>query len=616
MHSSNNHDRIFNLSFSSKTKIGKKLIADVESVVEKLTDLHKLELMYDYVKDKYDPNLPFCDQALNTLNINYSLSESDLARIPKEGPLVVVANHPFGGIEGIIMGSLLQSIRPDVKIMANYLLGRIPELRDLFILVDPFEKSESKYKNLKPLKESLQWLKQEHLLGIFPAGEVSHLQLSKRAIMDKEWSPTIGRIIRNTKSPVLPIFFKGTNSKLFQILGLIHPTLRTLLLAHEMVKKMGTKIDVKIGQIIPYKKLSEYETDKELVSYLKLRTYNLGYRDKELKKAFKIPFFKKKREEVKTENQEFEEIIPAIDRDILINELAKLDPKQKLLKHGDWTIYAAKAEEIPNMIREIGRLREVTFRASSEGTGKSLDLDPFDDYYHHLFIWDDVNVRLVGAYRLGLSEDILDKFGKSGFYSATLFKYKMNFIEKIRPAIELGRSFICKEYQRNFSSLLTLWKGIGRFILLHPDYKLLFGPVSISNEYGSISQELMVAYLKEKCYIPNLARLVKAKTPLKPKSIKQDTVNPVKDIDEVSHMISDIEEDQKGVPILLKQYLKLGGKLLGFNIDPDFSDVLDGLILVDLTKTDPKLLERYMGKEGAESFFEHHKNLIKNHSVA
>ena len=292
------------------------------------------------------------------------------------------------------------------------------------------------------------------------------------------------------------------------------------------------------------------------------------------------------------------------------SEIAALPPEALLDQQGDTTVFLAEANRVPNIVREIGRLRELTFRETGEGSGKEIDLDEFDTYYLHLFLWNRTTREVIGAYRLGQSDLILRNFGEKGFYTGTLFAYQRGFLERIDPALEMGRSFVRREYQRSYAPLLLLWRGIGAFLRSNPRYKILFGPVSISNEYHPNSRQLIVHFLKEYCRAEDLARFVRARSPLRTRPIQgwdSDGGNSVAwDIEDLSAFIADIETDQKGVPILLKQYLRLGGKLLGFNVDPNFSNALDGLIVVDLVKTDPRLLERYMGKEAAASFLAYH----------
>jgi putative hemolysin len=264
---------------------------------------------------------------------------------------------------------------------------------------------------------------------------------------------------------------------------------------------------------------------------------------------------------------------------------------------------------MPWCLQEIGRLRELSFRAAGEGTGRSSDVDLFDAYYLHLFLWDSRASAIVGAYRMGLVDEILQRYGRRGLYTYSLFKYGPRLLERLNPGIELGRSFVRAEYQRSFSALLLLWRGIGRFVLRSPQYAILFGPVSISNSYAPLSRQLMVEYLTTNNAEAELARHVRPKRPFRgPRSRLWDEAEfaSVKDIEELSRLIARIEVDNKGVPILLRQYLKLGGRLLGFNADDRFSDALDGLIMVDLRASDPRVLSRYMGEEGAAAFLVRH----------
>jgi putative hemolysin len=291
----------------------------------------------------------------------------------------------------------------------------------------------------------------------------------------------------------------------------------------------------------------------------------------------------------------------AVDRNILVSEVAALTREQLLFQAGDLEVYVTPAHAIPAVLEEIGRLRELTFRAVGEGTGKSTDVDDFDARYLHLFVWNAAKQEIVGAYRLA-GTDVTDDL-----YTATLFKYTGDFLDKLGPALELGRSFVRPEYQRGFAPLLALWKGIGAYVAQNPRYKTLFGPVSISNQYQAVSRELMVAFLERRASLHEWAGLISGRNPFRRRSGK--ALPPAKgfDLEALSDCVADLEPTRTGVPVLLRQYLKLGGKLLGFNLDPEFSDALDGLIVVDLTKTEPRLLERYLGKAEAQEFLKHQK---------
>ncbi len=575
--------------------------------LEKLICLHQINHIYAQAAAA-PGQWQFLASLLGALNVTYELAEGDLARIPSQGPVVVVANHPFGGLEGIILPLLFGKVRQDVKIMANYLLQPVSELRDLFIYVDPFGTANSPKANLSGLREGINWLKQGGVLGVFPAGEVSHYTWSNRRVTDPVWSRTLARLTKRTGAAVVPVFFAGQNSFLFQLLGMVHPMLRTALLPREILKKRNTAIQVKIGRVITQERLQTLTSDNEVMDYLRLRTYMLQENFEShaggLGNLWRQPL---KKEPV------FEDVIEAPPLGAMIKEVNLLPADQTLVQSGGQTVYYAYAHQIPNLLQEIGRLREITFREVKEGTGRSIDLDRFDDHYLHLFLWNQEKQELVGAYRLGCTDTIMADQGPRGLYTATLFDFEAQFLAATSPALELGRSFIRWEYQKNYSALLMLWKGIGHFVVRQPQYRILFGPVSISNEYSEFSQGLLATWLKMNSFLPELAQFIRPKNPLRiDKDKNQDirlALTGTHNVEEISALLADADPQKKGVPILLKQYLKLGGKLVGFNRDPLFHDVLDGLILVDLLQTSSQVLQRYMGQSGLASFLRWHGQL-------
>jgi len=571
---------------------GQKLPPQIEGALQKLLVIDRFEGLLSRVQSEPDQR-PMIDRTLSALNLRPVVSPQDLALVPKSGPVVAVANHPFGIVEGAILTSFLRTIRPDAKILANHMLATIPEAADCCIFVDPLGGPDAVRTNRRGLKESIEWLERGGFLAIFPAGEVAHLNLKERAVVDPEWSYNVARIIRRTGAAALPIYFHGANSALFQILGFVHPKVRTALLVHEFLNKSNQSIDVRIGNPIHSDKVRTYQDDIALTRYLRHRTYLLQDRRPLAEKSNK------------TKDRP---LAASVLRDLLASEIAALHPDRTLLESGEFIVLLAQAHEIPNGLREIGRLREVTFRQAGEGTGKPVDLDRFDDYYWHLFVWNKATHEIIGAYRIGPSEEILERGGIRDFYTSSLFFWNRSFLKRTGPAVELGRSFVRPEYQRNYAPLLLLWRGIGQFLVRNPKYKVLFGPVSISNDYTAAARQLMVTFLNEHRLSSELVPLVRPRKPFRrrPSKLTRELVGAsVCDIEELSALVADLETDRKGVPILLKQYLKLGGELVSFNIDPKFADALDGLIVVDLRKTDTKLLERYMGKDGAAEFIKH-----------
>jgi len=556
--------------------------------------LHRVDAL---IRPEGDPRaLP--ERLLSRLAVTYRTGERDLQQIPRTGPVVIVANHPFGLLEGAVLATVLARVRPDVRFLANDLLSVIPEIRDLLIPVDAMAGTSAAQRNATGWRKSIEFLQVGGCLVVFPAGAVSHFQARQWAVTDAKWHTAVARVVeavsrKGAAVSVVPIYIDGSNSFFFHALGLIHPRVRTALLARELLNKRNRLVKVRIGSPITSKKLLEIPTPEEQTEYLRWRTYLLATRT-DFKARTSLPLVARMR------RRAVPLIKGEIDRVLLSKEVRAFPPGCLLTKAGDLEVYITNADTIPNSLQEIGRLRELTFRGVGEGTGRSVDLDGFDQHYLHLFAWNAAENEIVGAYRLGGTDVNQD------LYTATLFKYDAAFLNRMGPALELGRSFVRPEYQRGFAPLLALWKGIGAYVARNPRYKVLFGPVSISNQYQTVSRELMVTFLERHASLRDWMGLISTRSPFKRRLREPGLPTAGFDAEDLSAVVSDLEPSGAGIPVLLRQYLKLGGKLLGFNVDPEFSDVLDGLILVDLTKTEPRLLERYLGRTEASQFLAHH----------
>jgi putative hemolysin len=587
---------LFSLDLKSAGPLRRHAFALIRPHLERLLGLTCMAEIYDG-RPGDCAKLGFLDYVLEQLNVPVEVEEPDARRIPERGPVVVVANHPFGGVEGMVLGQLLLSRRDDVKILANYHLGRIPELRDLFLLIDPFGRTGSIRANFGALRRARRWLAEGGALAVFPAGEVAHFHPGRRRIEDPPWLTTAASLVRHARCPVVPVFFPGRNSWAFQVLGLIHPRLRTAMLGREMLRRRGRPVEARVGSLIPYKQLGHGD-DVELTAYLRSRTYILRVRLPTSEAAV----------QPRATPAKVRPVAAGPSPEVLDEEVRALPEERLLVDAGNEAVFVARAHEIPNLLREIGRQREISFREVGEGTGREIDLDAFDPAYLHLFLWARESREVIGAYRLGQTDTLLPGRGLDGLYTSTLFAFKPRLFESMGPALEMGRSFIRPEYQKSYTGLMQLWKGIGQFAARNPRYATLFGPVSISADYRSTSQALIVAFLEQNKYVHGWSKWVRPRVPTRPDRSGGFPLSPaqLRDLDDVSSFISEIEADHKGVPILLKQYLRLGGRLLGFNVDPKFSNVLDVLIMVDLRHTSRKILERYMGREGVARFLAAH----------
>jgi putative hemolysin len=574
----------------------------IPALTQKFLPLEKVRALYRRVQKS--PAGFGLENLLAEMRVDLRVDAADAARIPATGPVVVVANHPFGMLDGAVLAVLLTRVRPDVKVMTNYLLRDVPELARHCIFVNPFQADRAADDhtidaNRRAVREALAWLRQGGMLAVFPAGEVSHWQFPQGEIADPTWNTTAARLIRRTGAAALPIYFCGRNSVGFHLFGMIHPRLRTAFLLQEFLHQAGRTVEVRVGSEIPGDSIAGIADDQEAIEYLRWRAYLLARRSRP-EKSWPVSVRSKLSEKVQ------QPISPAEPAEVLAAELSRLAEDRCLAESGDLAVYLAKANETPRILQELGRLREVTFRLAGEGTGKRRDLDRFDRYYWHLLLWSKKKRELVGAYRAGNTAEILAERGVSGLYTNTCFRYDARLFEKIGPALELGRSFVRPEYQRQYVPLLLLWKGIARLLSTHAGTPVLFGAVSISNDYSKASREMIYRFFEARMREDELARMIEARRPFRPARLRpwdcRAMCHALHDLEELSQPITDVETDGKGLPILLRQYAKIGGKLLGFNVDRKFSNVLDGLVVVDLRKTAPAVLERYMGREAAAQF--------------
>jgi putative hemolysin len=564
-----------------------------------LARLHRIHEQVGSIPDPYDA----AAFVLSDLGVGLDLLPGEEAYIPSSGPVVFTSNHPFGGLDGLAAIAALGRRRRDLRVLANPEIALLNGVGSLFIPVDPFGGSAATRANVAAMRQALRWVQGGGALLIFPAGEVSHLSLATWSVTDPPWSTTAARLVRLSGAPVVPMYFEGTNSLLFHLAGLVHPRLRTLLLPHELANKRSTRVRVHIGERLSPERLGQIATDEQLAAQLRLKTYLLANASADAPEARPAA------------GRALEPVADPVNPETLAAEIEALPASMLLVRQGKLRVYCAPTARIPWTLQELGRLREITFRAVGEGTGRSADIDVFDDYYEHLFIWNGEAREIVGAYRLGRTDEIGGRFGPRGLYTWTLFDYNELFLKLLGPALELGRSFVRAEHQKSFVSLMLLWKGIGEYVGRNPRYCRLIGPVSISNDYRPVSRELLVGFLRKHTFNALAPTLVRPRRPFRGRfSLRSLGGNGLTlgDIETLSTVVADIEPDGKGAPVLLRQYLKLGGRMLGFNVDPDFGDALDCLVLVDLRRTAPRVLQKYMSGESWQRFSRAHRRVRRS----
>ncbi len=561
-----------------------------------------------YNRNKHLNDLEFLNAILDEFQIKFEIPEEDLKRLPKEGPYITISNHPLGGIDGILLLKLMLEREPNFKIIANFLLHRIEPLKPYIMPVNPFENHKDAKSSVIGLKETFRHLSDGKPLGMFPAGEVSTYRDGK-LVVDKEWEEGAIKVIRKAQVPVIPIYFHAKNSKFFYMLSKLGDTLRTAKLPSELLTQKDRVIKVRIGKPISVAEQNEHDTLEAYSEFLRKKTYMLANPfEKESKlintQSLKIP-------------KPVKEIVTGANQDKMIAEVEKLRQMDtRLLQSKNYEVFLVKAQEIPNILHEIGRLREVTFREVGEGTNESIDIDKFDQYYDHMFLWDDDTKQIAGAYRMGLGSQIFAKYGINGFYLQDLFRFEPELYDMMSKSIEMGRAFIVKEYQQKPMPLFLLWKGIVHTTLRYPEHKFLIGGVSISNQFSDFSKSLMIEFMKSNYYDPYVAQYIHPKKEFKVKlkdADKDFIFNETEaDLNKFDKIIDEVEPGNLRLPVLIKKYIKQNARVVAFNVDPLFNNAVDGLMYIriaDLPESTVKPvmeefqaeLERKLAEKGEES---------------
>jgi putative hemolysin len=530
---------------------------------ERLLGLSALNRLYDDATARAEGHV--VDRMLGALGVSIE-SIGDLGPLHGSGPLIVVANHPLGALDGLVLASLVARGRPDVRLLANRLLMRIPALRPYLIPVDAFRRGAGIASNRQPLRDAISWVRQGGSLCLFPSGTVSHLDPKRLAVVDPAWPDTLGRLVRLTGARVVPCFIEGRNGAAFQLAGLIHPALRTLLLPRALVGQRGSRVVVHVGDTAP-RRLT-FQSARAATAALRTATDALSTR------------------------RHARPALPAT----LEAEVAPILARDTLLRSDALSVFTTTAAAAPRLLEAIGRARERTFRAVGEGTGEDVDLDDFDRRYLHLCVWDERARCLAGAYRLQPVERGLTSL----LYTGTLFRYDHRFLDGIAPGLELGRAFVTPEYQKHYAPLMLLWSGIGRYVARHPHVRHLFGAVSLSAAYSPAARATMIASLQAHAGAPELARLVT------PRHAVTDPAGLPRQLRALDDAVAALDAEGKGVPVLLRQYLKLQARAVGFSVDPAFGHVVDALMVVDLPQAPGSMLRRYMGAEAAQAYLASH----------
>ncbi|HEX8576411.1 MAG TPA: lysophospholipid acyltransferase family protein [Flavobacterium sp.] len=561
----------------------------------KVLKISKLNAIYD--KNKHLSNVEFLNAILDQLQIKFEIPEEDLKRLPKEGAYITVSNHPLGGIDGVLLLKLMLEREPNFKIIANFLLHRIEPLKPYIMPVNPFENHKDVKSSVVGIKETLRHLNDGKPLGMFPAGEVSTYKDGK-LVVDKEWEEGAIKVIRKAQVPVVPIYFHAKNSRLFYLLSKIDDTMRTAKLPSELFSQKNRVIKVRIGKPISVAEQNEHTNLEDYSEFLRKKTYMLAN-----------PFEKENKllnpQNLKLPKKSPKKIAVAANQEKINAEVITLRSLDcRLLQSKNYEVFFTQANKIPNILHELGRLREITFREVGEGTNESIDIDKFDKHYYHMFLWDDDAKKIAGAYRMGLGSEIYPKLGIEGFYLNDLFRFEPELFDMMSKSIEMGRAFIVKEYQQKPMPLFLLWKGIIHTTLRYPEHKFLLGGVSISNQFSDFSKSLMIEFMKSNYYDPYIAQYVhpKKEYKVKLKDGDKDFIfdEAESDLNKFDKIIDELEPGSLRLPVLIKKYIKQNARVVAFNVDPLFNNAVDGLMYIRIADIPESTMKPVMEEFQAE----------------
>lgn len=585
----------------------------VVKTAQALLGINKINRLYGNAQPR--TGVDFAQNILDQLQVTPVADTRKLeSLLPKTGPFVMVANHPHGALDGLLLMVLVAKIRPDVKFLGNFLLTKIDSLNEFFLPVDPFDARNGR--NISGVRRAVEHLKAGKPLVIFPSGEVSTFQKRFSKIEDKPWSPSIAKMILGAGVPVIPTYIEGRNSLIFHLLGKIHPMLRTLRLPLELTNKTGETVHLTFGAPVSPKLLQESGSAEAAADFLRTNVYclrsvvpddELSEREKELQREAQTRSRHARKRKSPAAKPVAREVVPPVDPMLLARELESIASKRMLTRVGAMCLFCSPTSDIPLTMTEIARLREVTFREVGEGTLQEMDSDAYDDLYQHLFIWDSEKMAIAGAYRIGFGDVLLDNRGFEGFYTYTLFEFSRHLSGVLRQSIELGRSFVVHDYQRRSQTLLLLWRGILHVLLRNPSYRYLMGPVSMSGGYAMAAKWLLIDYIKANHWNAELAKYVIPRNgvgALGRPTVDAEMIRRIVSADEIDKLIRDVEPSGQGMPVLMKKYLQLGGRVMGFNIDPLFNDTLDAMLILDLCDVPKEKIDMVAREYAGENVYE------------
>jgi putative hemolysin len=557
-----------------------RALAVVAPALDRMLGIHSIDRLYRTGRVRGLPPFAFAERALEVLGVSIASTGGSLVqRLPASGPVLVVCNHPFGAAEALILATAIAPIRQDVRFLANDALEVFPELAPLLIGTNPLRVSQG---NLRSIRRCESHLEQGGVLVVFPAGRVSFRQRGEPRIADGEWNRIVGHLALRTEAGLLPVFFHGANGPLFHALGSVWDRAKLLMLPREMLRLKGRRIVFSAGRLLPAGYWRHMDAE-QLTAYARVMTYLHETPESALDAA---------------SDGSVTPLAPPGDRATLAAEVDALPERQRLLEFRHFSVHYAMARQVPALMLEIARERERVFRGLAEGSGAARDSDAYDETYVQLFVWDRRHHSLVGAYRMGRTDLLREAHGAAGAYLSQMFEFDEAFYSSAPGSLELGRSFLVPEHQKSFHGLYLLWQGIGRFLTIHPQYRRLYGTVSLSRQYDDRAMAVLCDALIETGAQVHPRRSFTHRPHPEWQRFLRSRGRP--DLRFLSALVRGLDAEGKDIPVLLKHYHKLGACFHGVAIDPNFRDTPGLLLSIDVPALGLATLATFLGDRAQE----------------
>ncbi|MEM7069846.1 MAG: lysophospholipid acyltransferase family protein [Pseudomonadota bacterium] len=579
---------------------GKSVNPMMIRAVEKLVGIDRCnKLLEDLGPDWPDTN-SMVDIMFDRLDIKYQIKNAEVLEELDDRPKVFVANHPYGLPDAFALFQILTRYRPNIRLFANKILEATQLDDERLLYVDPFSAPQSRNLTRKSMAHALRHVREGGDLALFPGRICSHLKTSDWTISDSAWTDQVRKFVDAGGGDLVPLYITGRNSMLFNFSGLIHPRIRTYLLVREFLRG-GHDFTFTIGDPVSADQLQKVSRSMSVGNFARSLVYSLKTG------ASTVPDLPHLIEPELRNAQETSRVVrtPTAIRGAHVRKL--LDRNEILVKQNGYTIYQSGPKSGADILDIICEVRFQAYASETNVSDPSELRDHYDEFYHHLVLWDDEKEAVAGVYRYTLPGLTQRAPTAENLVTSSIFDLSPEFQKILPKAMELGRAAILPEYQKSFSPLMLLWRGFLEIPYRDKEIKYLFGPVTMGQNFNPLSRELLRRYIMNHCGDDVMKGHVSPRKALAfdiPREVEiEKLANACGSFAQLGNLINGIEGGKRSLPVLFRHYANSGCKFVGFGEWRELDNATAGLTLLDLKDSSKSFIQRYFGKEGAEEFY-------------